>query len=68
MDSEILDKDQKIALLLNWEWDVKLEEVAEEENMTANIPDTLPEIKAALKKLGITTDIDHTSSNKCGGL
>jgi hypothetical protein len=63
-----LELDQKIALLLNWEWDVKLEEVAEEENMISQTPDILQEIKLALIKLGVTADIQHTSAGKGGGL
>lgn len=63
-----LEPDQKIALLLNWEWDIKLKQVALEENMISSEPDKLQEIKKALKTLGVTSDISHTATNKCGGI
>lgn len=68
LDCDELEKDQKIALLFNWEWDVKLEEVALEENMLSDAIDKLPEIKKALKALGITSDVHHTSTDKFGGI
>lgn len=67
-DCTDLDIDQKIALLLNWEWEIKQQEVAEEENMKGHFVDLLPDIKSTLRKLGISNDISHTSmTNKFGG-
>ncbi len=63
-----LDIDQKIALLLNWEWDVKLEEVAEEENMVSYKPDILGDIKSALMILGISHDVTPAQTDKFGGV
>jgi hypothetical protein len=63
-----LDHDQKIALLLNWEWDVKLEEVAEEENMHSDRPDILQDIKKALKLLGIASEMSPPQTTKFGGV
>lgn len=68
IDCVELDADQKIALLLNWEWDVKQQEVAEEENMTGHYVDLLHDIKQTLQKLGISADIMHTSTDKFGGV
>jgi hypothetical protein len=65
-----LDDDQKIALLLNWEYDLKQEAVAEEENMTgiSDIADHLQAIKATLMKLGVISDLSHTATTKSGGI
>lgn len=68
VDEKVLDLDQKVALLLNWEWDEKLEEVAEEENMHGNKPDILRDIKMALAKLGVTNDMSSPQNDKFGGV
>ncbi|MCJ2181022.1 hypothetical protein [Novosphingobium album (ex Hu et al. 2023)] len=43
---------EKIKILHRWEYDVREEEVAQEENMSGDLPVTLSDVLEALKELG----------------
>ncbi len=67
------DKQQKIAVLRQWEYDVREMMVAEEEGMPLD-PEALAlheanlgEILRCLRKLGVTVDVEHTQTSKFGG-
>jgi hypothetical protein len=47
-----LSREEKVEALRRWEYDARLLEVAEEENMTAATPSILGDILDALRSLG----------------
>ncbi len=59
---------QKIEILRRWEYDVREEEVAQEENMTGDLPVTLSQVLDALNALDAPLANHHTSPTKQGGL
>lgn len=61
--AETLTREQKLALLRQWEYDLQLLQVATEENMTGDSSpganaETLREVHAAAEKLGADLDPD----------
>lgn len=65
------DRTEKIKLLQNWDYDVRLRLVASEENMTGIEPqgtnsERLREIGEALEALGVVADDKGTGSSKTG--
>ena len=58
---------QKVEILRRWEYDVREEEVAQEENMSGNLPITLSHVLDALNQLGANPDDEHHSPTKQGG-
>jgi hypothetical protein len=62
-----LTKEQKIKILRRWEYDVREQEVAEEENMPNMPPDILSDIYRALAKLGAKICHEHSAPTKQGG-
>lgn len=58
---------QKIEILRRWEYDVREEEVAQEENMSGDLPVTLSHVLDALHRLGAHPDEEHHSPTKQGG-
>ncbi len=70
LNNKNLTKQQQIAILRSWEFDVREQEVAEEENMpntTNTNPDILADILTALRALGAGVDVLHTPPTKQGG-
>lgn len=67
LNDATLSREEKIALLKQWEYDARELEVAEEENMGGGAADMLERILRALEKLtpGDTHKID--APNKQGG-
>lgn len=57
----------KIRILRRWEYDVREEEVAQEENMSGDLPVTLSHVLDALAALGAGPGHDHPSPSKQGG-
>ncbi len=55
---------EKIRILRRWEYDVREEEVAQEENMPGDLPVTLKDVLDALGKLGAGPDHRHDSPAK----
>jgi len=55
---------EKIRILRRWEYDVREEEVAQEENMSGDLPVTLSHVLDALMALGAGPDHRHPSPNK----
>lgn len=62
-----LTREQKIKILKHWEYDARLLEVAEEENMRGNDLDILDLILLALKTLDEPTCQEHSAPTKTGG-
>ena len=58
---------QKVEILRRWEYDVREEEVAQEENMAGNLPVTLSHVLDALNRLGLPSGDEHHSPTKQGG-
>lgn len=58
---------QKMEILRRWEYDVREEEVAQEENMSGNLPVTLSHVLDALNCLGASPENEHHSPTKQGG-
>jgi len=54
----------KIRILHRWEYDVREEEVAQEENMAGDLPVTLSHVLDALRMLGAGPDHRHPSPAK----
>ena len=69
VDSTDLPREQKIAILRRWEYDVRELQVADEEGMTAPKPQivTLDLIIDALRTLGAPPDVEHSAPTKQGG-
>jgi hypothetical protein len=72
-DDATLSRDRKLALLRQWEYDLRSMQVASEENMTAGCDRTaganaeeLREVRRCLRALGDKTD-EHAQSTKHGG-
>lgn len=73
-ESRDCDKEQKIALLRQWEHDLRLMMVATEENMGAQMPQQKPggsaeafqAVRKALDKLG-ATETEGAGAGKLGG-
>lgn len=67
LNTELL-REQKIEILKRWQSEIRVIEVAEDENMLGhNHLDILEEIYAALRTLGANIDTDHTPPTKEGG-
>lgn len=58
---------QKMEILRRWEYDVREEEVAQEENMSGNLPVSLSHILDAINQLGADHGDEHHSPTKQGG-
>ena len=70
---ENLTRDQKLALLRQWEYDLHLLQVATEENMTGDAPpggnaETLRKVHAAAEKLGAELDCEGSGAAKTGAV
>jgi len=68
-----LSRDQKLALLRQWEYDLHLLQVATEENMTGDAPpganaEKLRAVHAAAEKLGATLDPEGSGAAKTGAV
>ncbi|MCW1383796.1 hypothetical protein OLX02_13285 [Novosphingobium sp. KCTC 2891] len=60
--------DRKIEILRRWEYDVREQEVAQEENMPGELPVTLAQVHAALNAIGARPLHDRGPPTKQGGL
>lgn len=68
LNSTELTKQQKIKILHRWEYDMREQEVAEEENMpTGPYRDILDKVILALLALGVKPCLDHSAPTKQGG-
>jgi hypothetical protein len=69
VDNKFLTREQKIAVLRRWEYDIRELQVADDEGMTAPkpAPITLDAIFAALRSLGAPPDVEHSAPTKQGG-
>jgi len=56
--------DEKVRILHRWEYDVREEEVAQEENMRGELRVTLSQVLDALNALGAGPDHRHPSPAK----
>jgi hypothetical protein len=70
---ESLSRDQKLALLRQWEYDLHLLQVATEENMTGDAPpgtnaEKIREVHAAAEKLGAELDSEGGGAAKTGSI
>ena len=68
-----LTRDQKLALLRQWEYDLHLLQVATEENMTGDTPqganaETIRKVHAAAEKLGAELDTEGGGAAKTGAV
>ena len=68
-----LSRDQKLALLRQWEYDLHLLQVATEENMTGDAPpganaEKLRAVHAAAEKLGAKLDPEGSGAAKTGAV
>src|SRR5215475_12887192 len=66
-----LSRDQKLALLRQWEYDLHLLQVATEENMTGDAPpganaEKIREVHAAAEQLGAELDPENSGAGKTG--
>src|SRR5262245_14313782 len=66
-----LTREQKLALLRQWEYDLHLMQVATEENMTSNATpgnnaERLRQVRAAATKLGAKVDEGKATPSKTG--
>lgn len=59
---------RKIEILKRWEYDVREQEVAQEENMAGALPVTLSHVLDALNILGAGAGQVHPSPTKQGGI
>ncbi len=66
-EEQNLTQDQKVQILRRWEYDARELEVADEENMSGGGPDILDEVLAALHRLNVEIDVDHSPPTKQGG-
>jgi hypothetical protein len=69
VESNLLNREQKIEILRRWEYDVRELQVADEESMTAPRPErvTLDAVLKALRALGAPADMQRTAPTKQGG-
>jgi hypothetical protein len=70
---EDFTREQKLALLRQWEYDLHLLQVATEENMTGDTPpgdnaETLREVRAAAEQLGVGPTGKGDGSAKAGSV
>ena len=68
---ERLSREQKLALLRQWEYDLHLMQVASEENMTSDAApganaERIRQVHAAAEKLGANLDSDDRAAAKTG--
>jgi hypothetical protein len=68
---EGLTREQKLALLRQWEYDLHLLQVATEENMTGDAPpganaEKIRQVHAAAEKLGAQLDTEGSGAAKTG--
>jgi len=68
-----LSRDQKVALLRQWEYDLHLLQVATEENMTGtaspgNNAEKIRQVHAAAEKLGAELDSENSGAAKTGAV
>jgi hypothetical protein len=68
LDNPELSKDQKIEILLRWEYDAAEESVALEEGMPGQDSDLLRRILVVLGRLRAAIDIEHTGPSKQHGI
>jgi hypothetical protein len=71
--SDDLTRDQKLALLRQWEYDLHLMQVATEENMTSdatpgNNAEKIRQVHAAAEKLGAKMDGEASGPAKAGSV
>jgi len=70
---EKLTREQKLALLRQWEYDLHLLQVATEENMTGDAPpganaEIIRQLHAAAEKLGAKLDTQGSGAAKTGAV
>jgi hypothetical protein len=70
---EDLSRDQKLALLRQWEYDLHLMQVATEENMTGDAPpganaEKLRQVHAAAETLGAELGTEGSGAGKTGAV
>lgn len=70
---EDLTRDQKLALLRQWEYDLHLMQVATEENMTGDAPpgnnaERIREVRSVAEKLGAEVGDEGTTPAKAGSV
>ena len=70
---DTLTRDQKLALLQQWEYDLQLMQVATEENMTGDTPpgtnaEIIRQVHAAAEKLGAELNTDGSGATKTGAV
>lgn len=70
---EDITRDQKLALLRQWEYDLHLMQVATEENMTGDTPpgsnaEKIRQVHAAAEKLGAEFDTEGGGAAKTGAV
>jgi hypothetical protein len=68
-----LTREQKLALLRQWEYDLHLMQVATEENMTSDAPpgnnaEKIRQVHAAAEKLGGELDTEGSGAAKTGSV
>ena len=68
-----LSREQKLALLRQWEYDLHLLQVATEENMTGDTPpgnnaEKIREVRSAAEKLGAKVDSEGCAPAKAGSV
>jgi hypothetical protein len=73
LGAEDLTREQKLALLRQWEYDLHLMQVATEENMTGDAPpgnnaERIRQVHAAAEKLGAELDPDASGAAKTGAI
>lgn len=66
-DEKSLTRDQKIEILRRWEYDARELEVAEDENMAGGPAGQLDLVLAALHRLGVEPDTEHSPPTRQGG-
>ena len=71
--AEDLSREQKLALLRQWEYDLHLLQVATEENMTGDAPpgnnaEKIRQVHAAAEKLGAELDPEGSGAAKTGAV
>ena len=71
--AEDLTREQKLALLRQWEYDLHLLQVATEENMTAETSsgsnaERIRQVHAAAEKLGAELDPEKSGAAKTGAI
>ena len=69
VESDELEREQKIEILRRWEYDARELQVADDESMTAPRPErvTLDAVLQALRALGASPDPERSAPTKQGG-